>query len=134
MPSVLDLESAIRERAPLFDDRARGAFAGLTLAHGRGHLLRAVLVRASTLNPLHDPLTTYHLLDAGMHAITVDDRLSNDDLRTLAVSMTGLRTGAISFMTAPVRGLGQQDGHDQNGKRTVEVTDGTGIHTKLLLF
>jgi xylulokinase len=29
------------ERSPLFDPRARGAFAGLTLRHGRGHLVRA---------------------------------------------------------------------------------------------
>jgi xylulokinase len=35
------------ERAPLFDDAARGAFAGLTLAHGRGHLVRAVLEGAA---------------------------------------------------------------------------------------
>jgi xylulokinase len=31
------------ERAPIHDDRARGVFAGLSLAHGRGHLVRAVL-------------------------------------------------------------------------------------------
>ena len=31
------------ERAPIDDDRARGVFAGLSLAHGRGHLVRAVL-------------------------------------------------------------------------------------------
>ena len=31
------------ERAPIDDDRARGVFAGLSLAHGRGHLMRAVL-------------------------------------------------------------------------------------------
>ena len=31
------------ERAPIHDDRARGVFAGLSLAHGRGHLTRAVL-------------------------------------------------------------------------------------------
>ncbi len=31
------------ERAPIEDDRARGVFAGLGLAHGRGHLTRAVL-------------------------------------------------------------------------------------------
>jgi len=31
------------ERAPIDDDRARGVFAGLSLAHGRGHLARAVL-------------------------------------------------------------------------------------------
>jgi xylulokinase len=29
------------ERSPLFDPRARGAFAGLTLGHGAGHLVRA---------------------------------------------------------------------------------------------
>lgn len=31
------------ERAPIFDEAARGAFVGLTLAHGPGHLARAVL-------------------------------------------------------------------------------------------
>lgn len=31
------------ERAPLFDDDVRGAFVGLDIRHGRGHLLRAVM-------------------------------------------------------------------------------------------
>ena len=31
------------ERTPLFDPQARGAFLGLTLRHGRGHLYRALL-------------------------------------------------------------------------------------------
>jgi xylulokinase len=31
------------ERTPIFDTRARGVIAGLTLSHGRGHLYRAVL-------------------------------------------------------------------------------------------
>ena len=31
------------ERSPLWDPSARGAFAGLTLGHGRGHLTRAIL-------------------------------------------------------------------------------------------
>ena len=35
------------ERAPVFDEGARGAFAGLTLAHHRGHLVRAVLEGAA---------------------------------------------------------------------------------------
>jgi xylulokinase len=35
------------ERAPIFDDGARGAFVGLTLAHGRAHLFRAVLEGAA---------------------------------------------------------------------------------------
>jgi len=35
------------ERAPVFDEAARGVFAGLTLAHGRAHLARAVLEGAA---------------------------------------------------------------------------------------
>jgi xylulokinase len=35
------------ERSPIFDDDARGVFAGLTLRHGRGHLVRAVMEGAA---------------------------------------------------------------------------------------
>ncbi|HKQ17393.1 MAG TPA: FGGY-family carbohydrate kinase [Solirubrobacterales bacterium] len=40
------------ERSPLWDPRATGAFVGLTLAHGRGHLVRAIL-EASALAIRH---------------------------------------------------------------------------------
>ena len=35
------------ERSPLWDPSARGAFAGLTLRHGRAHLTRAILEAAA---------------------------------------------------------------------------------------
>jgi xylulokinase len=35
------------ERSPIWDPRARGAFAGLTLGHARGHLVRAILEAAA---------------------------------------------------------------------------------------
>ena len=35
------------ERSPLWDPRARGAFAGLTLSHGRGHMVRAIVEAAA---------------------------------------------------------------------------------------
>src|SRR4029079_16343268 len=35
------------ERSPLWDPDARGAFVGLTLAHGRAHLTRAILEAAA---------------------------------------------------------------------------------------
>ena len=40
------------ERSPLWDPHATGAFVGLTLAHGRGHLVRAIL-EASALAIRH---------------------------------------------------------------------------------
>ena len=40
------------ERSPIWDPRATGAFLGLTLAHGRGHLVRAIL-EASALAIRH---------------------------------------------------------------------------------
>jgi xylulokinase len=35
------------ERSPLWDPRARGVLAGLTLGHGRGHVTRAILEAAA---------------------------------------------------------------------------------------
>jgi len=35
------------ERSPLWDPEARGAFVGLTMGHGRGHLVRAILEAAA---------------------------------------------------------------------------------------
>jgi xylulokinase len=35
------------ERSPLWDPTARGAFAGLTVGHGRGHLVRSILEAAA---------------------------------------------------------------------------------------
>jgi xylulokinase len=45
------------ERAPLFDEAARGAFVGLTLAHGRPELVRAVLEGAAfAMRSVAEPL------------------------------------------------------------------------------
>ncbi len=45
------------ERAPVFDDAARGAFSGLALEHGRGHLVRAVLEGAAyAMRSVAEPL------------------------------------------------------------------------------
>ena len=45
------------ERSPIWDPSARGAFAGLSLAHGRAHLARAVLEAAAlALRHVADPI------------------------------------------------------------------------------
>ena len=50
------------ERSPIWDPTATGAFVGLTLAHGRGHLARAIL-EASALAIRH---VAEPMLDAGV--------------------------------------------------------------------
>ena len=46
------------ERAPIFDEEARGGFHGLTLAHGRAHLVRAVLEGAAfAMRHVAEPLS-----------------------------------------------------------------------------
>ncbi len=50
------------ERSPLWDPTARGAFAGLTLRHGRAHLVRAIL-EAAALAIRH---VAAPMLDAGI--------------------------------------------------------------------
>jgi xylulokinase len=49
---VIFLPYLAGERSPLWDPTARGAFVGLSLAHGRGHLVRAI-VEASALAIRH---------------------------------------------------------------------------------
>ena len=40
--------------------------------------------------------------------MSVDDTLSNDGLRGLALGLRGLRADAVSFTSAPVSGLGRE--------------------------
>jgi len=66
------------ERAPIFDAGARGAFVGLTLAHGRAHLFRAVLEGAAfAMRHVAEPLAS-----AGAPAmeLRLAGRSSPDDL------------------------------------------------------
>ena len=66
------------ERAPIFDEGARGAFVGLTLAHGRAHLFRAVLEGAAfAMRHVAEPLAS-----AGAPAmeLRLAGRSSPDDL------------------------------------------------------
>jgi LCP family protein required for cell wall assembly len=72
------------------------------------NLIRSVAARASTLNPMRDPIKTYNLVDAGLKSISVDDSLTNEKLRDLALSLIGLGSSDLSFLTAPVTGLGRE--------------------------
>jgi LCP family protein required for cell wall assembly len=73
------------------------------------NLLRAVMNKIVKIDPLTNPVQVYKLLDAGTDAISVDSRLSDADLRSLAFSLRGLQIGGVTFLTAPVTGTGMED-------------------------
>lgn len=74
------------------------------------NLLRSILAKANTINPVRDPVQTYRLLDAATKSVSVDDTLTQDKMRSLALSAIGLRSGNIAFLTAPTRGTGREGG------------------------
>ncbi len=66
------------ERAPVFDEAARGAFVGLTLQHGRAHLARAVLEGAAfALRHVAEPLVA---AGAPVRELRLTGRASHDDV------------------------------------------------------
>lgn len=72
------------ERAPLFDPAARGVMCGLTLAHGRGHLFRALL--EGTAQGLRHNLETMGEAGGGGRRITAVGGGTRSELWTQIVS------------------------------------------------
>jgi hypothetical protein len=61
---------------------------------------------------LSHPVQLYNELDAITKSVSVDDTLSNGDLRSLALSLRNLRASSVTFMTVPIAGFANQDGKD----------------------
>ncbi|HSA52839.1 MAG TPA: LCP family protein [Yinghuangia sp.] len=74
--------------------------------------MRAVFEKLLAGGLLDDPLDLPDLLDALTGAISVDDRLSNDDLRDLVWGLRNLRGDDVRFMTAPVSEFRNIDGQE----------------------
>lgn len=90
----------------------------LDRAHRQQNALRALLSKAASGGVLSDPVGLYGLLDATSRTVSVDDTLTNDGLRSLALELSGLRPDAVTFQNAPVRGLGRE------GAQSVVYLDG----------
>lgn len=71
-------------------------------------VLRALLGRAASGSAFSNPASLLALLDAASRSVGVDDTLSNGGLRSLALEMAGLRPSAVTFVRAPVGGLGRE--------------------------
>lgn len=77
----------------------------LDRTHRQQAFLRAVIAKTLTKDSMSNPLKAKELLDRVTGVVSVDDRLSDGDLRDLMWSMRGVRQGDMVFMNAPVGGL-----------------------------
>lgn len=74
------------------------------------NLLRAILTKISAEHLPASPVRLYDLLDALTHAVSVDSTFTTATMRSLALRLSSLRGGDITFLTAPWRGFGVRDG------------------------
>jgi anionic cell wall polymer biosynthesis LytR-Cps2A-Psr (LCP) family protein len=72
--------------------------------HRQQAFLRAVLSKTMTKSTFSNPLKIKSLLDDVTDTVSVDESLSDGDLRDLLWSMKGVRSGDMTFMNAPVSG------------------------------
>lgn len=76
------------------------------------NFMRAVMEKLLSKGTLRDPLGLPDLLDALTAAVSVDDRMSNGDLRDLAWSLRRVHGDDVKFLTAPVSELKTIQGQD----------------------
>lgn len=77
----------------------------LDRTHRQQAFLRAVIAKTLTPSTMSSPLKAKHLLDQVTGVVSVDDRLSDGDLRDLMWKMRDVRASDMVFMNAPVGGL-----------------------------
>ena len=70
--------------------------------------LRALVTKIASIDTFSHPVDSYRLLDTLSHWVSVDDTLSNNALRSLVFGMRNLRPAQVTFLTAPVAGLGRE--------------------------
>ncbi|WP_433329706.1 LCP family protein [Spirillospora sp. CA-294931] len=79
--------------------------------------LRALAAKAADGGTVTNPFKLNRFLGAFTKSISVDDGVSAGDLRSLALSLRGLRAGDVRFMTVPNKGSAAR------GKQSVVLLD-----------
>jgi LCP family protein required for cell wall assembly len=65
------------------------------------NLLRAIMIKIADDHLLTNPVTTIRLLNAITGALTVDSNMTNSDIEALARKLSGLGTGAATYVITP---------------------------------
>lgn len=88
------------------------------------NFLRALMTKVHGSLSLTDPLRLSRIADATANAVSVDDQLSNSELRGLALGMRDLGTNHVTFVTAPLGQfvtIGGQDALTLDPSRTPQL-------------
>ena len=99
------------------------AVGDLDRAQRQQKALRALVTHVADRQMLSSPAGTFELLDAASRAVSVDDTLSNGGLRTMASNLNNLKPDAITFVRAPVAGIGPRGPHAPVYLDTAQATD-----------
>jgi hypothetical protein len=70
--------------------------------------MRALLAKAVSGGVMADPVQLYRFVDTVSRNVSIDDTMTNGDFRALALESRGLRSSGVTFVTAPVAGLGHE--------------------------
>lgn len=87
--------------------------------------LKAIMLKVLTPQTLSNPVTVAKLVDAGTKNLVIDQTWSVADMRSEAWDLRNLRSGNITFITAPyngfdsVKGVGSIDVVDVSGMKTL---------------
>jgi LCP family protein required for cell wall assembly len=82
------------------------------------HFMGSLTRRAMSMGVLLNPLRLKEFLDVTTQAIQVDDGLSFDTLKSLALAMKGLDPGRVQFVTTPTEQQSQR-----RGGQSVQIVD-----------
>jgi LCP family protein required for cell wall assembly len=77
----------------------------LDRTHRQQNFLRAVLSKMLSGGTFANPVKLKHTLDQVTSVVSVDDKLSDGDLRGLLWDMRGVRSSDMVFMNAPISGF-----------------------------
>ncbi|HLK94784.1 MAG TPA: LCP family protein [Nocardioidaceae bacterium] len=74
------------------------------------NFLRSMMGEMLSQGTMANPLKLTNTLKAVVEYVTVDDDFSTGEIRTLAMSLRGLQTEDVTFVTAPWKGYGNEVG------------------------
>lgn len=78
------------------------------------NFMRAMVGKMLSQGTLANPIKLTNTLQAVVDNLTVDDEFDSGEIRDLALSMRGIRTDDLTFLTAPWSGYGTQEGSTVN--------------------